>query len=169
MKRSILALSSLLAVGVSSCAPSPAEQLEANKELVRQFAIVLNAADWDGLDTLLTDNFRRHSQATTDMPELTSLEEFKQLQQMYLVSFPDQRVTIEILVAEGDKVAGYATYSGTNTGPLGDVPATGKSAELKFLSIFRIKSGKIAELWVEWDNLAMLTQLGLFAPPSPTR
>ena len=58
-------------------------------------------------------------------------------------------------------------YSGTNTGPMGDIPATGKSAESPFLGIFRIESGLIAELWVEWDNLAMLTQLGLYPPPPP--
>jgi steroid delta-isomerase-like uncharacterized protein len=168
MRRSGFPLSFFLAVVVVSCSPSTTEQLEANKNLVRQFAAVLNAADWDALDALLAEDFRRHSQATTEMPELNSREEFKRLQQMYLESFPDQRVTIEMLVAEGDKVAGLASYAGTNTGPLGNVPATGKSAELKFLSIFRIEGGRIAELWVEWDNLAMLTQLGVFPPPSPT-
>ena len=34
------------------------------------------------------------------------------------------------------------------------------------VAMFRIDSGRIAELWVEWDNVAMLSQLGLF-PPSP--
>jgi hypothetical protein len=35
------------------------------------------------------------------------------------------------------------------------------------MSIFRIEAGQIAELWVEWDNVAMLKQLGLFPPPPP--
>ncbi|UCF18701.1 MAG: ester cyclase [Gemmatimonadota bacterium] len=165
MRRSRFPLSFLLAVAVVSCGTSNTEQLEANKNLARQFVAALNAADWDALDALLAEDFRRHSQATSEMPELDSREEFKGLQQMYLESFPDQRVTIEMLVAEGDKVAGLATYAGTNTGPLGNFAATGKSAELRFLSIFRIQDGRIAELWVEWDNLAMLTQLGLFPPP----
>ncbi len=47
------------------------------------------------------------------------------------------------------------------------MPATGKPVALKFLSIFRIEDGRIAELWVEYDNVAMLTQLGLFPPPTP--
>jgi predicted ester cyclase len=62
-------------------------------------------------------------------------------------------------------VAILGTYSGTNTGPMGDIPATGKSIESPFLGIFRIESGKVAELWVEWDNLAFLAQLGLYPPP----
>ena len=47
---------------------------------------------------------------------------------------------------------------------MGNFPPTGKSMESKFLSISRIEEGWIAELWVEWDNLAILTQLGLFPP-----
>jgi predicted ester cyclase len=39
--------------------------------------------------------------------------------------------------------------------------------ESKFLSIFRLEEGKIAELWVEWDNVAILKQLGYF--PTPAR
>ncbi len=85
----------------------------------------------------------------------------------FIASIPDQRVTIEMMVAEGDKVAAYATYAGTNTGPIAGAPATGKSVALKFLSIFRIEDGRIAELWVEYDNVAMLTQLGLFPSPTP--
>lgn len=154
----------LLAVG---CTPAPNVQLEANKELVEQFTDAANAADWDALATIVSDDFTRHSAATAGAP-VTSREEFIQLQESFLVSFPDQRVTLQDLVAEGDRVAVRATYSGTQTGPMGDLPATGKAVEGPFLAIFRIESGKIAELWVEWDNLAMLKQLGLFPPPQST-
>ena len=58
-----------------------------------------------------------------------------------------------------------AMYNATNTGPLGDIPATGKAVQVPFLAIFRIESGKIAELWAEWDNAAMLSQMDLFPPP----
>ncbi|NNG17709.1 MAG: ester cyclase [Gemmatimonadales bacterium] len=154
----------VLAITVVACGPSPTDQLEANKDLVRQFAAAINAADWDALDSLVTEDFRRHSQATPDM-QVRSRAEFRELQESFLASMPDQHITIELLLAEDDKVAAYATYAGTLTGPMGDFPPTGKSAESKFVSIFRVENGRLAELWVEWDNLAMLTQLGLFPPP----
>ncbi len=44
-------------------------------------------------------------------------------------------------------------------------PATNKKADLKFLGILRIEDGKIVEMWVEWDSMAFLTQLGHFPPP----
>jgi steroid delta-isomerase-like uncharacterized protein len=133
---------------------------------VQRFTEAVNSANWDALDDIVTEDFTRHSEATAG-PQVTSREEFVQLQESFLVSVPDQRVTIKKLIAEGDEVAGLATYSGTHTGPMGEFPATGKTFESTFLAIFRIEAGRIAELWVEWDNVAMLTQLGLFPPPPP--
>ena len=157
----------LLVVLLAHCGPSPDVAREANKDLVRQFAATVNAADWDGLNNVLSVTFRRHSQATGTMPEMEGIEAFKQLQEGFAASMPDQKVTIDVMVAEGDYVATYGAYSGTMTGPLGDLPATGAFASVPFFSLFRIESGRIAELWVEWDNIALLTQLGLFPPPPP--
>ena len=153
----------LLMVALFSC-NTTSIQLEANKDLIIRFTAATNAADWEAFNQLLTDDFTRHCQATPDV-HINSREAFIKLQESFLSSMPDQKVMVEMLIAEGDKVAAYATYSGTLTGPMGNFPATGKSAESKFITIFRIEEGKIAEVWVEWDNLAMLTQLGLFPPP----
>ncbi|MCG6912433.1 ester cyclase [bacterium BMS3Abin03] len=156
-------LIALLVVVLYDC-DNTSERLEANKNLILRFTEATNAADWNAFDELLTQDFKRHCQATPNL-QVNSREGFKRLQESFLASMPDQKITVKMLIAEGDKVAGYATYSGTLTGPMGEFPATGKSVESKFLSIFRIEEGRIAELWVEWDNLAMLTQLGLFPPP----
>lgn len=139
--------------------------LEANKKVVRQFTSFANATDWDALASVVADDFHRHSAATAG-PPVTSRDGFVQLQKSFLATFPDQKVTIETLVAEGDYVAMLATYSATHAGPLGDIPATGKSVSAPFLALLRLEAGMIKELWVEWDNMAMLNQLGV-APPAP--
>ena len=64
------------------------------------------------------------------------------------------------MIAEGDKVAYVSTISGTQTGPMGGLPASGKDFTLVNIIIQRLEDGKIAETWVSWDNVAMLTQLG---------
>ena len=115
----------------------------------------------------MSKDFKRHSRATTDMPEITSSAQFIELQQRFLGAMPDQTVTIEQLIAEGDRVAAYATYSGTQTGAMAEAPATGQSVSLPFLAMFRIDGDKIDEMWVEWDNITFLSQLGLFPPPCP--
>jgi predicted ester cyclase len=47
---------------------------------------------------------------------------------------------------------------------MGPFPASGNRVDLKFIGILRIENGKVAEIWVEWDNLTVLTQLGHFPP-----
>ncbi|MDX1440450.1 MAG: ester cyclase [Rubricoccaceae bacterium] len=148
-----------------SCTFSESGQLQANKDLVHRFTEVTNSADWGGLAELVADDFQRHS-AASEGPKVSSRDDFVQLQKSFLASFPDQAVTIEQLIAEGDYVAMRAVYRGTQSGPLGSFPATGRRVEAPFLGVFRVNGGLIAELWVEWDNLAMLKQLGLFPPSS---
>jgi steroid delta-isomerase-like uncharacterized protein len=139
--------------------------IEANKDLVRRFSEAINSANWDALDDVIAPNFQRHCQATPDVT-VESLEEFKALQLSFLESFPDQRVGVDSMIAEDDRVAILGTYSGTHLGPMGDIPPTEKRGEVRIMGFFRIEAGKIAELWVEWDNIAFLSQLGLFPPPA---
>ena len=56
----------LFAMLLMACGPSPSQRLEANKDLVRRFTASVNAADWDALGEMLTEDFRRHCQATPD-------------------------------------------------------------------------------------------------------
>jgi len=157
--------STLFLAAFALAAPAQADEA-ANKQLVREFTDATNAKDWDALARVVSDDFVRHS-AATEGPPVTSRDQFIALQESFLKSFPDQKVTMDQLVAEGDYVAARAHYSGTLLGPLGAMPATGKSVNAPLLAMFRIASGRIAELWVEWDNLNMLSQLGLFPPPAP--
>lgn len=99
---------------------------------------------------------------------MRSREEFIALQRGFMTTFPDQHVRLEQMIAEGDHVAVRAIYTGTQSGPMGDFPASGNKVDGPFIAFFRIESGKIAELWVEWDNVAMLTQLGVLPPAEPS-
>lgn len=152
-----------LAALLCGCCPK-SEREAANKQLVREFAAAINSADWDALDDLLSEDFTRHCQATPDV-QVHSRKAFKKVQEAFLAGVPDQKIDLKMIVAEEDKVAAYAVYSGTQTGAMGNIPPTGKHFESNFLSVFRIEGNRIAELWVEWDNVAILAQLGVFPPP----
>ena len=149
-----------------ACTQSAGDELARNKDVVKRFIEISNEADWDQLEDVVSVNFKRHSAATAGEP-VRSLEEFIALQQGFMTTFPDQHVRLDQIIAEGDYVAIRATYTGTQSGPMGDFPATGNKVDGPFIAFFRIESGKIAELWVEWDNIDMLTQLGVFPPPEP--
>ena len=74
--------------------------------------------------------------------------------------FPDSVQTIKLLIAEGDLVAAWTAYEGTQQGPLGPFPPSGRRAQFDFGAVFRIEGGKIAEWWVTWDNMSILRALG---------
>ena len=137
---------------------------EANKELVRAFSEAGNGNDLDAFDTLLTPDFVRHCEATPEIA-VTTREGFKEFYRETAKTFPDQRMTLDALVAEGDRVAFWGAFSGTQEGPMGPFPPTGKRMESQIGGMFRIEDGRIAELWVTWDNLSGLAQLGLLPPP----
>ena len=131
-------------------------QSDKNKEIASRMIDAINDRDYDLLDELIAPDMVRPSQATPNL-NIRSLDEFKEFLKEDLKTFPDSHITTEMLIAEGDLVAGYHTYSGTQKGAMGPFPATNKKADLKFLGILRIENGKIAEMWVEWDNLSFLT------------
>ena len=84
---------------------------------------------------------------------------------MYMDAFPDTKVTSDFLVAEGDKVVIRWTATGTHTGDLGEIPATGKRTRTAGIAIFRVAGGKIVEEWFETDQMDLMQQLGVVPLP----
>jgi len=69
-------------------------------------------------------------------------------------------------IAEGDLAAVLWSGSGTNTGEGNGLPATGKKLAGRGITIWRISGGKILEEWSEFDQLRILTGLGLLPAPA---
>jgi predicted ester cyclase len=138
-----------------------------NMEIVRQTHANLAAGDLTAFRSAISPEYVRHCQA---MPpgsqELHGTEEFIGFLEEWLKAVSGYTDTISNMIADGDKVAYVSTMSGTQTGPLGELPATGKSFTLVNVIIQRLEDGKIVETWVTWDNVALLSQLGLM-PESP--
>jgi predicted ester cyclase len=76
-------------------------------------------------------------------------------------AFPDLHLTIEDLIAEGDKVASRDTNSGTHRGAFMGVAATGKAVTYNETFIARFAAGRIVESWAIVDALSLMRQLGL--------
>ena len=79
----------------------------------------------------------------------------------FLGAFPDLHVTVEDLIAEGDKIVGRVTLTGTHQGELMGIPATGKKVSFSEILIARISNGKVVELWEVSDTMTMMQQLGV--------
>ena len=75
-------------------------------------------------------------------------------------AFPDTVITIEEMVAEGDKVWVCHTFRGTHKGTFRGIPPTGKQVENKGVRGYRLADGKIVEHWGLGDDLTLMRQIG---------
>jgi predicted ester cyclase len=138
---------------------------ETNKAAIRRIIEdAVNTGDLAALRAALAPGYRRHSQATLDSPEIEGPDQMVEFVRAHLTAFPDWHEEIELMIAEGDKVALVTRGTGTQTGPMGDIPATGRRIEVMNYIIQRFENEKVAETWIGWDNLSVLMQLGLYPP-----
>jgi steroid delta-isomerase-like uncharacterized protein len=94
--------------------------------------------------------------------EIRGLEQAKKFVSAYKTAFPDMKITVEDVIAEGDKVVSRVTLRGTHQGETEEFgPPTGRQIEGGGITISRIEGGKIVEDWDSYDNLTTLQQLGL--------
>lgn len=134
-------------------APTPEE-----KVAIRMIEAV-NERDFDALDDLIAADVVRHCAATPDI-EVRSLDDFKAFLHRDLSAVPDAWQEIDLMFSSGPFVAARVIYRGTQEGPMGPFPPSGKKLEIPFIGILRVEGGKIVEIWAEWDNMNALVQLG---------
>ena len=80
--------------------------------------------------------------------------------------FPDIHVTIEDIIAEGDRVVVRNTWRGTHQVEFNGMPATGRCVEISGIVIWRIVDGMVAERWATIDTLTLLRQLDVIPAPA---
>jgi predicted ester cyclase len=84
----------------------------------------------------------------------------RQFAQRFRAAFPDLRLEVEAIVAEGDLVVARWTISGTHSGPWAEVSATDCAVRFAGVNFFRIAQRKIAEIWNVRDDLGLREQIG---------
>ena len=106
----------------------------------------------------------------TGRTELRGREAAKGYNQSWFNAFPDARVRSTNDVISGDYIVQEGTFEGTNTGPwqseAGDMPATGRALKGQFCQVIRTKDGKIVSSNLYFDQVQVLTQLGLMPAPA---
>ena len=132
-----------------------------NKGTVRRVVEELYNRGNEGIAReLYAPNYVHHDLSMPGQAGL-GLDEFLGILRNFRSSFPDMNVKIEDLISDGDRVVERWTCTGTNLGSWHDVPPTHKSINVEGIRIFRIESGKIAEAWVSFDPLVIVTQMDL--------
>ena len=136
---------------------------EDNKTLIREIIEeVWNQGDLAAVDRYFAADYVDHSPLPGQGP---GPEGYKGVVAAIRDAFPDLRLTLEDILAEGDKAAFRYTMEGTHQGDFMEMPPTGKPFSVEGMIIARIAEGKAAERWANLDTLSLMQQLG--AIPSP--
>jgi steroid delta-isomerase-like uncharacterized protein len=116
---------------------------------------------WNQHNPEAADEFVAPDVFTRDMvPEHQhGIDGYKHLVRWMHTAIPDLRYDTEDIIAEGDKVATFVTFSGTHTGPLRDLAPTGRQVSVEQTHWFRLANGKVAETWSVRDDLGMMQQM----------
>jgi steroid delta-isomerase-like uncharacterized protein len=134
--------------------------IDANKALVRRFVEeVFVQGRMDAVDELLHDDFVPHTWPSTG----DGKADLKRAIERTSKALADVAFTIEDLIAEDDRVAVRLTASARQVGEFMGLAASDRTYTIGEIHIFRIRDGKVAEHWHQFDALGMVRQLG--APP----
>jgi steroid delta-isomerase-like uncharacterized protein len=128
-----------------------------NAELVRSLhEALLSERDVDVLDRFFAEEFTSHNNPPGFPPGVAGVKQFFA---MFRDAFPDAAVTIDELVADGDRVAVATTLTGTHQGDLMGIEPTGRTVAVTGIDIVRIEGGKIVEHRGLTDIVGLMRQL----------
>jgi len=130
--------------------PTPEEAIQARNKAVamRVFDEIFNQGKFQVADEIYAPDFRNHG-----LHQSVDLKTDQDAVHAEKKAFPDLRMSVQEMVAEGDKVAVLWTFHGTHTGSgYEGLPPTGTPVELRGITIWRIVDGRIREEWSSWSE-----------------
>jgi len=133
-----------------------ASEQDRNKAVARRvFDEIFNQGKFDVADEIYAPDFVNHGYKSD-----VGLREDQAAVHQEKAAFPDLKMSVELMVAEGDLVTVLWTFRGTHTaGGYGGLPATGTPIQMRGITIWRIVDGKIREEWSSFNELAAYFQL----------
>ena len=136
---------------------------EENKAVVRRWIEeAWNRGSVAVIDELAAPDFVDHHLLPGFPPNVTGNKAWAHAAR---AGFPDIHITIEDLIAEGDKVVSRIRFTGTHTGEFLGIPPSGKQATVEGIGISRILDGKAIEYWENFDALGLMQQIGAIPLP----
>ena len=130
---------------------------EMNKTIATKAMQALSDRDLEGVVAEAAPDARFRGWA----PEPLDQNGYKAFMSALLAAFPDSRVVVDDVIAEGNKVAVRHRLQGTHQADFQGVPATGRQVDVNGIVVFRIENGVIAEAWLNADIMGMMQQLGV--------
>ena len=169
-KKATQAITLMIMLGLTvSCQrqAANAQSEEKMEALVLRILEIWNKGNLALIEELYAPNYVAHLVGDAN-GDYEGYEAFRGFVNYIRTGYPDSNVKFDEMIVKGDKVVSRYTFTGTNTGPRGEVPPTGKKIQFSGVLISHIVNGKIAEDWNYRNVAAILTQLGYTITPPPT-
>jgi len=128
-----------------------------HRDLIQRYCDCFARGDLDALDELVAPDVIDHG-AYPDQP--AGIEGYREFFTLWKTAFPDLKLELELTISQDDLVAYRWVGTGTHLGPYHGYQPTGRPVRFTAISISRIRDGKIAEEWIELDQLGLLRQIG---------
>lgn len=150
-------LTGVLWIGGFGCHRHTTTEAEARRLVDELFAAWnLHEAEW--IDSIFVDEGVYEDVAAGRLHR--GKDEIRQLLREAFAWAPDYRVTMRSLLIVGDSAATEWEVEGTQLGPVGEIPATGRAFRLRGSSRIAFRSGRIARVTDYYDMATFVTQLG---------
>jgi predicted ester cyclase len=124
---------------------------EENKAIARRVYEIVSTGDF-GRATEIVDQDAPDNELLPDDPPAKLIDTFEGTFSEARAGFPDLSVTVEDVMAEGDRVTARVVMRGTHQGEFQGLAPTGKRVEVRAIDMFRISNGKIVEHWGHADD-----------------
>jgi len=136
----------------------------ANKARVQSFYDqVINAHSTAAIDSFCSADFVDHNPDPGRSGK--GSDDLKASFKDFFTGYPDIHVKTNFMIAEGDTVMAHVTLTGTNSGALGNMPATNKQISVDGIDVIVLKDGKANERWGFFDTQKMMQDLGMMPQP----
>ncbi len=137
------------------------------REIGQRFIDAFNAHDEARLRELNADNAVFEAPGDVRVEGRDAATEYAMA---WLRAFPDARMSVHNELAAGDWVVQEFTFTGTHDGtlmsPAGEIPATHKALAGRGVQIFRVEGETVADTRLYFDQVQVMTQLGLMPEPA---
>jgi len=128
-----------------------------NIEIITRFEQAFRAADQATIDELADLGLVDHNPAPGHEPTLAG---FKQKVAYFLAIFPDLEEDLQDITASGDTVATRWVLTGSQQQEFMGIPASGQPIRIEGMNFYRLRGGRVTDIWTQFDGVAMMQQLG---------
>ena len=132
-------------------------QVAVNVEIITRFEHAFRAADQATIDELCDPGLVDRNPAPGEEPSLAG---FKQKVAGFKAIFPDLVEDLQDIVASGDTVATRWVVTSSQQQDFMGIPASGQAIRVEGMNFYRLRDGRVTDIWTQFDGVALMQQLG---------